>query len=125
MATGDVTDAQSSGPHKINITLTNNDMGSQVIPTIPDRNKYATFKMDLGSFDFNQNCITRCEIAKVSIVACDDDGWHIHSISTIFIDKSVPNGCKYCGTIDIEVDQWIEDDDIDSREELVLTLCKC
>ena len=111
--------AGSSDPHKMEIVLKNNKMGDKALTTIPGSGDHATFTMDLSEFNIDQNCITINEIAEVSIVAGGTNGWKIESIATIFIDE---DDCQHCGTSDFSVDQWIETESLESREELKLTL---
>ena len=85
------------------------------------RHKGDLWKMSLTSdFTFN-GCIRKIDIEAISIVEDSNDAWNIESIVTFF-----RAGSDYqLATLDMEVNRWIDGDDLDSERSFELNLVIC
>ena len=83
-----------------------------------EQHKGDLWKMSFTSdFSFN-GCIRKADIEEIAIEEDGNDGWHIESIVTF-----LKAGSDYqLATVDIEVNQWIDGDDLTANERFELNL---
>ena len=80
--TGDLPYAESSSPHKIQLTLNDGTkLQGTVCPSVRNKPYLCTLSFKTG-FKAGKKCVIMEDIHKVSLIANGNDGWYIASIST-------------------------------------------
>ena len=104
--------AGSDDSPKLAVELKNGETKTIVLYDRPGddmlANKGDLWKLRIDSFEFEQSCIRKKDIAKVTIKERGSDGWNIESIITVL--RRAQDEYTVV-TADIGVNRWIDSDD--------------
>ena len=66
-------------------------------------------------------CVTIFDVTEIKLIAVSTDGWNIETIVTTFADNK---GRTYSGSIDRNVNRWVDHQDKPEYESYVLNLSR-
>ncbi len=112
--------AESKGSHEAEILFSNGQKKTLKLTKLPAKNAAKLYNFD--EIAENTQCKTIFDVANITVVAKSEKGWNIETIVTIFADNK---GRTYSGSIDRNVNRWIDlDNDKPERESFVLSLTR-
>lgn len=108
--------------HKIELTA-KGVTKSKLLPNLPGKD-YATLKGDLWKLGIEDyfgftGCITKSDIQSISILAGNNEGWHIDSVIT-FVAFDEHNW--ELSSVDLDANRWIDGDSLDAYKQFSLNL---
>ena len=110
--------AESKGSHVAEIMFSNGQKKTLKLSKLPDKNAAKLYSFDEIT-EINTQCKTIFDVANITVVAKSEKGWNIETIVTIFADNM---GRTYSGSIDRNVDRWIDHNDKPEYESFALNL---
>lgn len=125
--TSGVTHAGSDDSHEVSMRLVSGETQTVILPDRPG-DDYLSHKGDLwklsfvDNFRFSDTCVQLSEIASIALEEHSNDGWNIDSVVTFFRDDSSTGNDFHLASVDMDVFQWIDGDDLQSHRRFELNL---
>ncbi len=85
------------------------------MPGLPPKGTAKLFSINLTAL----KCVTIFDVTEIRLIAVSTDGWNIETIVTTFADNK---GRTYSGSIDRNVNRWVDHKDKPEYESFVLNL---
>ncbi len=114
--TSDVSYAASSGTHEIQVIFDEGKNQTFLLTALPGVKRAKLFSFDI---DTTSDCYSIFDVKSIIVRAVSTDGWNIETIVTTLTDSK---GHTYSGSIDNEVDRWIDHNDLPEYENFVLSV---
>ncbi len=113
--TSDVQFAESLGSHDVEILFADGQKAGWKLDNLPNKNTAKLFKFDLTALE----CVTIFDVTEIKLIAESTDGWNIETIVTTLADNK---GRTYSGSIDRNVNRWVDHGEKPEFESYVLNL---
>ena len=113
--------AQTDEKHELEVKLTNGEIRAFKLSKIPKKRKSKLYTFNLDDPASKIKCLSIFDIEGIAINAIGTNGWNINSAVTFLGDTA---GRTFTGSIDRNVNAWVDHKDKDrpERERLELSL---
>ncbi len=111
--TSGVVNAQTIGSHDVEISFRGGEKQKFSLTNIPGKKQAILYNFVL------QDCFTIFDLTNITVIAVSTDGWNIQAIDTTFIDD---HGRYFSGSINRNVNRWVDHEDRPEHERFVLAL---
>ena len=117
--TSEVTYAESSGSHQLEVKLTNSETRDFKLTEIPGKGQSKLYTFDLDDPAGQMKCVSIFDVESIAINAISTDGWNIESATTVLADTAKRT---FTGSIDRNINAWVDHQDLPEYERLELSL---